>query len=137
MAGAIRMLQPKEYGGAEAHPREFAETVMRWLRSTRRQVGCTASSAWTLTVGVRRPQGPGRGVGGDQDTWMASPYMPGRLCIPVDDGNALRMDKPPQRFWRDAHAGQHHAIHVPGTVFHASTLSRLGVDPQGPLRAMI
>src|SRR5690606_5395049 len=27
-AGAIRLLQPAEYGGLEAHPREFAETVM-------------------------------------------------------------------------------------------------------------
>ena len=52
-------------------------------------------------------------------------------------GTALRMDKPMQRFWRDAHAGLHHAIHVPSTVFHASALSSLGVDPQGPLRAMI
>ncbi|WP_127783433.1 acyl-CoA dehydrogenase family protein [Rhodococcus sp. X156] len=52
-------------------------------------------------------------------------------------GNALRMDKPLQRFWRDAHAGQHHAIHVPSTVFHAASLSRLGAEPQGALRAMI
>jgi alkylation response protein AidB-like acyl-CoA dehydrogenase len=52
-------------------------------------------------------------------------------------GNALRMDKPLQRYWRDAHAGLAHAIHVPGTVFHASALSSLGIDPQGPLRAMI
>ena len=52
-------------------------------------------------------------------------------------GSALRMDKPMQRFWRDAHAGLHHAIHVPSTVFHASALSSLGVDPEGPLRAMI
>ena len=52
-------------------------------------------------------------------------------------GTALRMDKPMQRFWRDAHAGLHHAIHVPSTVFHASALSGLGVDPEGPLRAMI
>lgn len=52
-------------------------------------------------------------------------------------GNALRMDKPLQRYWRDAHAGVAHAIHVPGTVYHASALSSLGVDPQGPLRAMI
>ena len=52
-------------------------------------------------------------------------------------GTALRMDKPMQRFWRDSHAGLHHAIHVPSTVFHASALSSLGVDPQGPLRAMI
>ena len=52
-------------------------------------------------------------------------------------GNAARMDKPLQRYWRDVHVGQAHAIHVPGTVFHASALSSLGVDPQGPLRAMI
>ncbi|MBO0863588.1 MAG: hydroxylase [Mycobacterium sp.] len=52
-------------------------------------------------------------------------------------GNALRMDKPLQRYWRDAHAGLAHAIHVPGTVFHASALSSLGIEPEGPLRAMI
>ncbi|QZT59627.1 acyl-CoA dehydrogenase family protein [Mycolicibacterium austroafricanum] len=52
-------------------------------------------------------------------------------------GNGTRMDKPLQRYWRDVHVGQAHAIHVPGTVFHASALSSLGVDPQGPLRAMI
>ena len=52
-------------------------------------------------------------------------------------GNALRMDKPLQRYWRDAHAGLAHAIHVPGTVFHASALSLLGIDPVGSLRAMI
>jgi alkylation response protein AidB-like acyl-CoA dehydrogenase len=52
-------------------------------------------------------------------------------------GNAMRMDKPLQRYWRDAHTGLAHAIHVPSTVYHASALSSLGVDPQGPLRAMI
>lgn len=52
-------------------------------------------------------------------------------------GNALRMDKPLQRFWRDAHAGLSHAIHVPGTTYHAAALSSFGIDPEGPLRAMI
>ncbi|WP_193044809.1 acyl-CoA dehydrogenase family protein [Mycolicibacterium baixiangningiae] len=52
-------------------------------------------------------------------------------------GNALRMDKPLQRYWRDAHAGVAHAIHTPGTIYHASALSSLGIDPQGALRAMI
>ncbi|MCV7175694.1 acyl-CoA dehydrogenase family protein [Mycolicibacterium sphagni] len=52
-------------------------------------------------------------------------------------GNATRMDKPLQRYWRDVHVGQAHAIHVPGTVYHAAALSSLGVDPQGPMRAMI
>jgi 3-hydroxy-9,10-secoandrosta-1,3,5(10)-triene-9,17-dione monooxygenase len=52
-------------------------------------------------------------------------------------GNALRMDQPLQRYWRDAHAGLAHAIHVPGTTFHAAALSSFGIDPAGPLRAMI
>jgi alkylation response protein AidB-like acyl-CoA dehydrogenase len=53
-------------------------------------------------------------------------------------GNASRMDKPLQRYWRDVHVGQMHAIHVPGTTYHASSLSSLGVEPpMGPLRALI
>lgn len=52
-------------------------------------------------------------------------------------GNALRMDKPLQRYWRDAHAGLSHAIHVPGATYHAAALSSLGVEPQGALRALI
>jgi len=52
-------------------------------------------------------------------------------------GNAMRMDKPLQRYWRDAHTGLAHAIHVPGIAFHASALSSFGVEPQGALRAMI
>ena len=52
-------------------------------------------------------------------------------------GNALRMDKPLQRYWRDAHAGLANAIHTPGTTYHASALSSFGVDPQGALRGMI
>jgi alkylation response protein AidB-like acyl-CoA dehydrogenase len=52
-------------------------------------------------------------------------------------GNALRMDKPLQRFWRDAHAGLNHAIHVPSTVYHAAALSSLGIEPPEPLQKMI
>jgi 3-hydroxy-9,10-secoandrosta-1,3,5(10)-triene-9,17-dione monooxygenase len=53
-------------------------------------------------------------------------------------GNGMRMSSPIQRFWRDAHMGLVHAIHVPGSVFHASALSNLGVEPpQGPMRSMI
>jgi 3-hydroxy-9,10-secoandrosta-1,3,5(10)-triene-9,17-dione monooxygenase len=67
-----------------------------------------------------------------------------RAVSAVDDifarsgGNAARMDKPLQRYWRDVHVGQMHAIHVPGTVYHASALSSLGIDPpEGPLRGLI
>ncbi|GAA3067709.1 acyl-CoA dehydrogenase family protein [Streptosporangium carneum] len=53
-------------------------------------------------------------------------------------GNAMRMDNPLQRFWRDAHMGLAHAIHVPGSVFHASALTQLDIEPpQGPMRSMI
>ena len=53
-------------------------------------------------------------------------------------GNAMRMTNPMQRFWRDAHMGLAHAIHVPGSVFHASALTQLGIEPPpGPMLAMI
>jgi alkylation response protein AidB-like acyl-CoA dehydrogenase len=53
-------------------------------------------------------------------------------------GNGLRMDNPIQRFWRDAHMGLAHAIHVPGSVFHASALGQLDIEPPpGPMRSMI
>jgi hypothetical protein len=42
-----------------------------------------------------------------------------------------------QRFFRDAHAGLAHAIHVPGSIFHASALTELGGEPQGMMRSMI
>lgn len=52
-------------------------------------------------------------------------------------GGALQMRTPLQRFWRDAHAGLSHAIHVPGSIFHASALTQLGGEPQGIHRSMI
>lgn len=52
-------------------------------------------------------------------------------------GGALQMKTPLQRFWRDAHAGLSHAIHVPGSIFHSSALTQLGGEPQGIHRAMI
>ncbi|GAB2843685.1 acyl-CoA dehydrogenase family protein [Actinocorallia aurea] len=53
-------------------------------------------------------------------------------------GNALRADNPIQRFWRDAHMGLAHAIHVPGSVYHVSALTDLDIEPPlGPIRSMI
>lgn len=52
-------------------------------------------------------------------------------------GAAVHLKTPMQRFWRDAHVGLTHAIHVPGTTYHAAALAQLGGDPQGPYRAMI
>jgi len=53
-------------------------------------------------------------------------------------GNGLRMDHPLQRFWRDAHMGLAHAIHVPGSINHVSALGQIDIEPPpGPMRAMI
>ncbi|GAA1022818.1 putative hydroxylase [Acrocarpospora pleiomorpha] len=53
-------------------------------------------------------------------------------------GNAMRMSNPLQRFWRDAHTGLAHAIHVPGMVNHAAALTQLDLEPPpGPMRSMI
>ena len=52
-------------------------------------------------------------------------------------GAAVHTKTPMQRFWRDAHVGLTHAIHVPGMIYHSAALSQLGGDPQGAYRAMI
>jgi len=52
-------------------------------------------------------------------------------------GGALQLGTPMQRFWRDAHAGLAHAIHVPGSIYHASALTQMGGEPQGAQRSMI
>ncbi|MGA8250224.1 MAG: acyl-CoA dehydrogenase family protein [Mycobacterium sp.] len=52
-------------------------------------------------------------------------------------GNAARKHNPLQRFWRDAHVGLQHAIHTPGTVYHATALTTMGIEPPDNLRAMI
>ncbi len=45
-------------------------------------------------------------------------------------GAAVHLKTPMQRFWRDAHVGLTHAIHVPGLIYHSAALTQLGGDPQ-------
>ncbi|MEV0052756.1 hydroxylase [Saccharopolyspora shandongensis] len=52
-------------------------------------------------------------------------------------GNAVRRNNAMQRFWRDAHVGLQHAIHIPGSIYHSNALTSLGIEPDGPLRALI
>ena len=49
-------------------------------------------------------------------------------------GNASRRTNPIQRFWRDAHVGLNHFIHVPGPAYHANALIQYGLEPPEPLR---
>ncbi|WP_405494502.1 acyl-CoA dehydrogenase family protein [Nocardia sp. NBC_00511] len=52
-------------------------------------------------------------------------------------GNAVRRKNVMQRFWRDAHVGLQHAIHTPGSLYHSTALTSMGLEPEGALRAMI
>jgi 3-hydroxy-9,10-secoandrosta-1,3,5(10)-triene-9,17-dione monooxygenase len=52
-------------------------------------------------------------------------------------GNALRMDKPLQRFWRDGHAGLNHAVNVTGPIYNAYAAATMGLEPTGMLRLTI
>ncbi|NEW40025.1 hydroxylase [Nocardia cyriacigeorgica] len=89
-SGAIRMLQPKEHGGLECHPREFAETTMAiaamdgaagWV------TGIVGVHPWELAFADTRVQEEIWGA--DQDTWVASPYAPMGVATPVDGGYRL------------------------------------------------
>lgn len=52
-------------------------------------------------------------------------------------GNAVRRANVLQRFWRDAHVGLQHAIHVPSSIYHSNALTAMGVEPDEPLRRLI
>ena len=88
--GSIRLLQPKKHGGLEVHPREFAETVMA-------TAALDPSAGWINgVVGVHPYQlayaDPRVGeeiCAQDVDTWVASPYAPQGVAVPVDGGYTM------------------------------------------------
>jgi alkylation response protein AidB-like acyl-CoA dehydrogenase len=47
-------------------------------------------------------------------------------------GNAVRLDKPVQRYWRSMHAGLNHAAFVPGDVYYDAAGMLMGEEPSGP-----
>lgn len=74
-SGVVRMLQPKDYGGYEAHPREFLEVLME-LAANAPSIGWVSG-----VVGVHpfefaqaSPRVQEEVWGEDPDTWIASPY---------------------------------------------------------------
>ncbi|MET9491245.1 hydroxylase [Nocardia sp. NPDC006630] len=89
-AGVMRLLQPKEFGGYCAHPRDFVEAVMAVARHD-------GAAGWVCgVVGVHPwelaqmdPRAAQEVWGENPDTWMASPYMPGGLAEPADGGYVL------------------------------------------------
>ncbi|WP_054814736.1 hydroxylase [Nocardia arizonensis] len=89
-AGVMRLLQPVEFGGHAAHPRDFAEAVMAVARrcgSTGWVCGVGGLHPWEMALMDPRLQ---REVWGeDPDTWIASPYAPQGVATPADDGYRL------------------------------------------------
>jgi 3-hydroxy-9,10-secoandrosta-1,3,5(10)-triene-9,17-dione monooxygenase len=49
-------------------------------------------------------------------------------------GNAIRLGKPIQRFWRDIHAGLNHAVHMAGPVYQGYATVAMGAEPTGNAR---
>jgi 3-hydroxy-9,10-secoandrosta-1,3,5(10)-triene-9,17-dione monooxygenase len=89
-AGLIKLLQPKRFGGYEATPREFAETIMGlaaldpaagWVG------GVVGVHPWQL--GFADPLVQQEVWGTDDDTWVASPYAPQGVAVEVDGGYRL------------------------------------------------
>lgn len=108
------------------------------INAARQELLATVDKIWGVVDSGREVSFEDRAMG--RRTQVRSAW---RAVMAVDQifarsgGNALRMDKPLQRFWRDAHAGLNHAIHVPSTVYHAAALTSLGIEPPEPLRQLI
>ncbi len=88
--GIMRMLQAKEYGGYEAHPNDFYKAVMAvaakgpsagWI------AGVVGVHPWETAIMDDRLQAEIWQE--DNDTWMASPYAPMGVAVPVDGGYIL------------------------------------------------
>ena len=89
-AGVIRLLQPKEFGGFGAHPRDFAEAVMavaRYDGAAGWVSGVVGVHPWELAQ--MDPRLPHEVWDDDPDTWIASPYMPNGIAEPVEGGYVL------------------------------------------------
>lgn len=85
--GVVKMLQPKTYGGAEAHPAEFAEAAMAVGRhdgSTGWVAGIVGLHPWEMALADPKVQEEVWGQ--DDETWIASPYAPMGVLKPVDGG---------------------------------------------------
>ena len=86
-SGLVRLLQPAEFGGYEADPRDFLAAVMdvgHHCPSAGWVAGVVGVHPWELALNDRRLQQ--EVWGDDPDTWVASPYAPSGTAVPVDGG---------------------------------------------------
>ncbi|MCL2584431.1 MAG: hydroxylase [Streptosporangiales bacterium] len=88
--GIIRLGQPREFGGYEAHPADFYEAVMRlglysppaaWV------AGVVGIHPYEIATGERKLQE--EIWGDDPDTWTCSPYAPMGTARKADGGYVL------------------------------------------------
>ncbi|MEZ5247608.1 MAG: acyl-CoA dehydrogenase family protein [Acidimicrobiales bacterium] len=85
--GVVRMLQPTDFGGYEADPRDFLTAVMdigSHCPSAGWVAGVVGVHPWELAFNDRRLQE--EVWGSDPDTWVASPYAPSGTATRVDGG---------------------------------------------------
>ena len=88
--GLVRLLQPKRYGGFEADPRLFFESIMAIgaaCGSTGWVSGVVGVHPWQIALFDDRVQAEVWGE--DPDTWASSSYMPGGRMTPADGGFQL------------------------------------------------
>jgi 3-hydroxy-9,10-secoandrosta-1,3,5(10)-triene-9,17-dione monooxygenase len=89
-SGLVRLLQPARYGGLEADPRFFFESVMALAAacgSTGWVAGVVGVHPWQIGLFDDRVQQEVWGE--DPDTWVSSSYMPGGRMTPTDGGYVL------------------------------------------------
>ncbi|MEZ5167386.1 MAG: hypothetical protein R2695_13195 [Acidimicrobiales bacterium] len=86
-SGLVRLLQPADFGGYEADPRDFLTAAMdvgNWCPSAGWVAGVVGVHPWELALQDERVQEEVWGT--DPDTWIASPYSPGGTATPADGG---------------------------------------------------
>lgn len=85
--GLVRILQPADFGGFEADPRDFLTAAMdvgNFCPSAGWVSGVVGVHPWELALQDERVQEEVWGE--DPDTWIASPYSIGGTATPVDGG---------------------------------------------------
>ncbi|MBU3061855.1 hydroxylase [Nocardia sp. NEAU-G5] len=90
-AGVMRMLQPADFGGYAAHPRDFAEAVMavsKHCGSTGWVCGVGGVHPWEMALMDRKLQAELWSE--NPDSWMASPYAAQGLAVPTDGGYIVK-----------------------------------------------
>lgn len=89
-SGVMRLLQPRRYGGYEADPRLFYESlfaVAAACGSTGWVTGVVGVHPWQIALFPDQVQS--EVWGDDPDTWVSSSYMPGGRMVPTDGGYIL------------------------------------------------